>query len=183
MGPRNRADKSWMQEKNMMKRILMIVLAAVFLLTAAAAGEEEEAAYHPEDAIAYARIWGGTDRNPEYKDLTDIGDCANFVSQCMLAGGIQTTEEWQPYTYAWKSARGMRGFLKKLGYPILEKFTVADIEPGDIIFGSDGVHVMIVVEKGENMFYYCGHTSDRYWSESSNVKWLDYLIQLAPREE
>ena len=171
-----------------MKIILLIFLmlslvCCVFPAGAEDVEEAEDTGYRPEDAIAYAMIWGGSDRNPEYKDLSDIGDCANFVSQCLLAGGIETTEEWQPYTYAWKSARGLRGFLKTLGYTVQQRFTLADIEPGDVIFGSDGVHVMIVVEKAEDRFYYCGHTSDRYWSESGNVKWLDYLIKMTPETE
>ena len=38
-------------------------------------------------AVAYALRWA-LSRNPRYFDFEDIGgDCTNYVSQCMCAGG------------------------------------------------------------------------------------------------
>ena len=41
--------------------------------------------YNASKAISYARQWA-TGRNPNYKSFSS--DCANFVSQCLVAGGV-----------------------------------------------------------------------------------------------
>ena len=48
-------------------------------------------AYSPSKAVAYAKKWA-YGRNPNYKDYDPLGgDCANFVSQCIMAGGFSTS--------------------------------------------------------------------------------------------
>ena len=45
-------------------------------------------AYDRQAAVAYAKQWV-TDRNDEWPDYSmSGGNCQNFVSQCLLAGGI-----------------------------------------------------------------------------------------------
>ncbi len=45
--------------------------------------------YIRRNAVAYARRWA-FDRNPLFSDFTGMGgNCTNFVSQCLLAGGCQ----------------------------------------------------------------------------------------------
>ena len=45
--------------------------------------------YRRERAVEYARRWAFA-RNPLFSDYTGIGgDCTNFVSQCLYAGGCQ----------------------------------------------------------------------------------------------
>lgn len=40
--------------------------------------------------------------NPEYKSFSGIGgDCTNFMSQILHAGGFKKTATWKPYTHAW----------------------------------------------------------------------------------
>jgi len=49
--------------------------------------------YNPEAAAAYANDWCGFNRNPVYNDYTGQGgDCANFVSQCLKAGGLDLSK-------------------------------------------------------------------------------------------
>ena len=44
--------------------------------------------YDRDAAVAYARRWA-LSRNPLYYDFEDIGgDCTNFASQYIFAGGI-----------------------------------------------------------------------------------------------
>ena len=44
--------------------------------------------YNGQAAYNYAERWAH-DRNPKYHDYSNEGgDCANFVSQCLLAGGF-----------------------------------------------------------------------------------------------
>ena len=46
--------------------------------------------YDPSKAVAYAKKWAYY-RNPDYYDYSNLGgDCANFVSQCLIAGGFST---------------------------------------------------------------------------------------------
>ena len=44
--------------------------------------------YNAAAAVKYARNWWNR-RNPNYDDFSySGGDCANFVSQCLIAGGF-----------------------------------------------------------------------------------------------
>ena len=86
--------------------------------------------YNREDAIRYAMQWFDG-QNPEYPSFGDIGDCANFVSQCLIAGGFKMNEYWhcyyrneiypvalfKPYfkwiyTEAWAAAKDQYEYLK-----------------------------------------------------------------------
>lgn len=45
-----------------------------------------QASYNPQEAVNYSNQWWDT-RNPEYIDY-EPNDCANFVSQCLIEGGL-----------------------------------------------------------------------------------------------
>ncbi len=60
---------------------------------------DETGYYSAKDAVKYAKRWAKL-INPKYI-FTYSGDCANFVSQCLYAGGIKTTSLWYPAYYAW----------------------------------------------------------------------------------
>lgn len=60
---------------------------------------------------AYAQKYA-LNYNSEYKDFTDSGgDCTNFVSQCLAAGGLRKTYTWKPYTASWYSVQYLRNYL------------------------------------------------------------------------
>lgn len=47
----------------------------------------QEKMYNREAAVAYAKEWA-LSRNPRFLDYSGLGgDCTNFCSQCLLAGG------------------------------------------------------------------------------------------------
>ena len=48
--------------------------------------------YSRQNAIKYAKRWYNG-RNPEFKSYA-TADCANFVSQCLYAGGIKMNNAW-----------------------------------------------------------------------------------------
>ena len=51
-------------------------------------------AYNPGAAIEYAQKYA-YDYNSDYKNYNSSGgDCANFVSQCLYAGGLAMTDGW-----------------------------------------------------------------------------------------
>lgn len=68
-------------------------------------------------ARAYAEKWWD-DYNPLYKLADKNRDCANFVSQCLYAGGFsRMTSEWYNIAfkvgYAWGNADGLKLWLEK----------------------------------------------------------------------
>ena len=142
--------------------------------------------YARRDAVQYARQWA-LSRNRAYNDFTKGGgDCMNFVSQCLYAGGLPFKNngfEWHGLrggsSFSW---RGVDSFLKQLknyqqfGSPRLEfscektpeslkagdlVFTVAEGVPGDI--ERNPSHVVILshdyADKGQLVV--CGHTVDQ----------------------
>ena len=143
--------------------------------------------YARRDAVQYARRWA-LSRNRAYNDFTKGGgDCMNFVSQCLYAGGLPFKNngfEWHGLrggsSFSW---RGVDSFLKQLknyqqfGSPRLEfsceetpeslkagdlVFTVAEGVPGDI--ERNPSHVVILshdyADKGQLVV--CGHTVDQF---------------------
>ena len=45
--------------------------------------------YNPKNAVAYAKEWCNKRNTDQYNDYSGQGgDCANFVSQCLKAGGL-----------------------------------------------------------------------------------------------
>ena len=78
-------------------------------------------AYDANGAISYAdRYW--SDYNPDYSNYNSIGgDCANFVSQCLRAGGMEMTSGWYWYSYnnrsaSWASCPSMYDYFDKAGW-------------------------------------------------------------------
>lgn len=150
--------------------------------------------FDPVKSAIYANTWvtkedleGGKDPsfyNPAYKHFAySGGDCANFVSQSLYAGGMDYTGSWKPYTYAWVNCYGMYGVFNSRG-KVLSSFTESDVWPGTILFYSGYSHVTICV--GHNSAgtpVINGHTSDRYrvpWNYSKEK--LIYIIQLTDYE-
>ena len=68
-----------------MKRIFFIFLLKMIAICSFSQ------TYDPAKAADYAKKWCNG-RNPEYVDYTNLGgDCAAFVSQCLIAGGFNFT--------------------------------------------------------------------------------------------
>ena len=148
-------------------------------------GEEQEvSADHPYDreaAVAYAHRWTGV-RSSDWPDYSRYGgNCQNFVSQCLYAGGIPM----DPYGYAvWKwygeTPNNLASFYgRSASWSSVEEFlsyagenaggyglaAVPDApyysgEPGDVIhLGRDGEwrHTVLIVdtveEDGETVDY------------------------------
>lgn len=68
---------------------------------------EAATTYNASAAAIYGQTYtnasGGTDvgsYNKQYKYYQG-NDCANFVSQCLVAGGLQTDGTWYAYSRAW----------------------------------------------------------------------------------
>lgn len=94
--------------------------------------------YSTQKAIEYAKKYW-KDYNPEYKTYKGAGgDCANFVSQCLYAGGFpMKTKVWEPSQSAWKGAQSLRLLLKyQKNYKIDNRFDAeaSNLQPGDLLW-------------------------------------------------
>lgn len=139
--------------------------------------------YNRERAVEYARRWA-LSRNPLFIDFTGSGgDCTNFVSQCILAGGgvMNFTQTFGWYYIspanrapAWSGVdeffdfmTGNEEFVRENGGTGPRGFDVTDeaqIEIGDVIQLANGdgefYHSLIISEISDNNILVCAHSDD-----------------------
>lgn len=149
--------------------------------------------YNRVAARNYARKWScnkgistdhATCHNPEYSFFPSK-DCANFVSQCFVAGGLVPTDNvWKPYTSAWNTTgnngNGLRQYV--VNNDLFFKTTNIDKAfAGSIINqlnsdGSDAGHVGLI---DQNDFYtvtFCAHTNCRSQKPVSFISHKNYYV-------
>jgi hypothetical protein len=81
--------------------------------------------------IKYARQYA-LNYNKSYKDFDNNGgDCTNFVSQCLHAGGLPFSLAWMPYTNPWVRVNELYYFMIKSGFNKTNSSLPA--RPSDII--------------------------------------------------
>lgn len=100
-------------------RIFAFCLSLCLFTTFALTGCSEEQppyeyTYNRESAVAYAREYS-TKRNPDYPEFSN--NCTNFVSQCLIAGGMLLNEapaadENNRITYSASTSQWFYGSLK-----------------------------------------------------------------------
>lgn len=154
--------------------------------------------YNASAAIEYARRWtdnsGGSSTasyNPQYKAYAG-NDCSNFVSQCLVAGGFVTDNEWAPYNSCWNTTwlrsyltNGYGGMATGLGYKSIRNASISEMSPGDLLFmdwdfDDACEHVVIISEVANGVVYVCGHTSNLKDSNyNKNISaYRSYLIKM-----
>jgi hypothetical protein len=131
--------------------------------------------YNPAAAIAYAHRWA-KGRNPRYYDFDKIGgDCTNFISQCLFAGGFSMNYAgdggWfynniNSRSPSWSGVEELRDFIvgnRGVG-PRGYEADVYETRPGDIIQlhfgGSRFEHSLFVVGSNGGDPLICCHTYD-----------------------
>lgn len=128
------------------------------------------------DEINYAKKWAFS-RNPAYYDFQNIGgDCTNFVSQCLYAGGavMNYTRDTGWYysslndrAAAWTSVEYFYKFIvtnKGVG-PFGRVIPLDRIRPGDVIqLGTNSrfYHTLLVVNIHGRIPYIAAHTFDAF---------------------
>ncbi len=159
--------------------------------------------YDPKKAAAYADKYvrpgikgevDGSYYNPAYKNFNSVGgDCTNFVSQCLYAGGLSMTDSWYyksgtNYTSTWTFSREHFPYMSKLGKAIWDP-SAEDIYMGSPVYyrsayGSNISHTTICVGKNSagtpivnshNKDYY--HIRWNYWGDSANY----YTVQMTAK--
>ncbi|HEX5503055.1 MAG TPA: amidase domain-containing protein [Thermomicrobiales bacterium] len=133
----------------------------------------------------------GTPYNWEYCNYNSCGgDCANYVSQCLRAGGFTSDNTWNTNqgpcpcsagnthgTYAWINNQGLRDWINTSGrgYPVGDPPDGQDgwmyVGNGDIInykwqsvddcdTGADVDHIVVVTGSNGNGPVICSHNAD-----------------------
>ena len=135
------------------------------------------APYDRGAAVAYARRWA-LSRNPRYYNYDGIGgDCTNFTSQCLLAGGgvmnYKHTYGWyyigaSNHSPSWTGVEFLYNFLtRRTGVgPVGRETGPAYVRPGDISqFAGTSArfsHTQVITSVGDppgfNNILVCTHT-------------------------
>ncbi len=143
--------------------------------------------YDADAAIAYADKWV-FGKNPDYDYFGGQGgDCANFVSQSLYAGGLPLTDKWNAHGRTdeqfrnWVNNSDLHKYLTNNGFgSYITDPKAEQIDKGDLIFynwnpkkSGRTQHVTIVVGKdasGEPLID--SHTTDHYhwpWKYGSST--------------
>jgi len=157
--------------------------------------------YSPSDAIEYAETYY-SDYNSNYPDWTSYGgDCANFVSQCLYAGGKSmkngsatnfsnwfsygSSEDKDNVSSTWRGADAFKHYWKA-NSTRYKKFTSFDGAyaygwKGDAVTllnsNGRGWHTMLIVGYDNGDLVYSSHTTDRI---DGSLEWAtddtDFII-------
>lgn len=94
--------------------------------------------------------------NPAYEPYPCL-DCASYVSQALVYGGMDTTTEWHYDTGAWKNVTKLQNYIISGDYGNIVSCSLVGL--GDLGMIPD-THVVMV--SALNPLRYSGHTNDRY---------------------
>lgn len=159
--------------------------------------------YNRINAVNYARTWA-LKLNPKwgnYESSTYGGDCTNFTSQCIYAGGIPfdfygTSDSVKWYWYsnnrrvgAWSGAKQFNYYVQyNKGYGLKAHFgSLIDMIPGDIVqLGGNypkTYHSMIISDYAYNSNGYIEDYLICQHSTSASGRLKDYPLSLKPPVE
>lgn len=131
--------------------------------------------YNRNLAVEYARAWA-LNKNPKYFHFEGIGgDCTNFISQCLLAGGGKMNyDKYYGWFYinkdnrspSWTSVKYLQRFLlsnKTPGFQA-EIMPIDKLQVGDIIQirqnPDEFNHTVIISKITSREIYVCAHSYD-----------------------
>lgn len=151
--------------------------------------------YNRERAVEYARTWA-LRRNPLFIDFTGIGgNCTNFVSQCILAGGCtmnytpdygwyyispeERAPAWSSVEYFYDFITGTPAFSDQNGgagpYASVVERELA--QPGDAVqyatSGGDWYHTVIITKIGDGEIYVSAQSDDALDRPISSYNFAD----------
>ena len=144
--------------------------------------------YNREEAVKYALKWAMS-ANPEFHHFGDEGgDCTNYVSQCLYAGGAPmnySANGWYyksgtVYSESWVGVIALGEFLTRRSDTAGPKGEIVpreEIEVGDIIQLRQNPYYFnhsVIVTKIENgEIYVCAHTYDSLDRPLSSYKFQE----------
>ena len=125
--------------------------------------------YNPQAAYNYAHQWA-LSRNPAYHDYSNEGgDCANFVSQCLIAGGLPIQGCYGAYgqggtvPYVPNLESCLSG---SMGWHSSSSMPSQGMPVGSVMTYYNGGHAVLVVSGGTDPLV-AAHTND-HWMSSGN---------------
>ena len=120
--------------------------------------------YNPGEAVKYAKKYW-QNYNPKYANYkNDGGDCANFVSQCMIAGGLS----FSGCNVSWRDGHGCLPRVKDLKSCLTQKgwhhstSKPAKFKAGYPIFSRSHSHAMLATTVDGNTVKFAAHTTNYY---------------------
>ena len=120
--------------------------------------------YDRKAAVEYAKKYW-KDYNKDYINYADIGgDCANFVSQCMIAGGFN----FYGCSVTLRDSKASLPRVKDIYTCLLQKgwhhskTLPPSFKAGYPVFLDDLSHIMIASSVNEGKVKISGHTNDRW---------------------
>ncbi len=147
--------------------------------------------YSADKAVAYAKQWAYK-RNSKYHDYSNEGgDCANFVSQCLIAGGLGISSCTGSYGQGGTVpyVPNLENCLISKGWKSSSSMPSKGIPKGGVITYYNGGHAVLVVQGGTSPLV-AGHTTDVYggngiygygrkyfWTgkTTTTIKWYSYV--------
>ena len=119
--------------------------------------------------------------NPAYTSYKgNGGDCANFVSQCLHAGGIPTDATWKADSVSWIRASAVPSYMMNKGYATKTSYTNATAGSFDYTSSGAGHAVLVTINDGAKIAY-TAHTTDRkdaaFSSTDLNGNYSFYVIK------
>lgn len=147
--------------------------------------------YNREKVYEYAKKWA-FGRNPKYYNFDKVGgDCTNFASQCIYAGGMPMNYN---NIYGWYYINGNNKSPSWTGVEFLYNFLINNngigpkgeetylekLEVGDIIQlsfdGNNFTHALVVVTAGNsiNDTLIAAHTDDAFGKRVSEYRATKY---------
>lgn len=143
--------------------------------------EQAEAIYSVDSAVAYmtrytsnptsCNVCGAghcnarvdtTKYNPQYHFHVSAGhhvDCANYVSQALHAGGIETDDTWKPESLAWVNVSKLTEYMTKNNH--WKSIDYTQVKRGDIASHTSYSHVVMITSYDGATYKFSSHTNDR----------------------
>lgn len=130
--------------------------------------------YNRSKAVEYAEKWA-LSANPKFYHFGGIGgDCTNFISQCLLAGGGKMNYSQHGWFYvsssnrsaSWTSVQYLQQFLlsNKGAGPFAKQEKIENLQVGDLIQLRQNPthfnHTVIITHKARGEIFVCAHSND-----------------------
>ena len=165
----------------MKKRWLTLLLAVCMvmaLLPSLASPISAVSGYNASAAAQYAINWYNS-FNPKWYNWESegLGDCSNYVSQCLYAGGLKMTKGWYwnsrtnwDYSGSWTIPQDQANYLvNSLGCQIIVNPASGQSALGDVMmydWNNDGIwdHAAICVKVQNGTPWVCAHSNAFYTS-------------------
>ena len=144
--------------------------------------------YDRESAVKYARKYA-LEYNQKYFHFDGIGgDCTNFISQCLYAGGGRMNyDKYYGWYYidqnnrspSWTSVKYLERFLLSNSSPgfVIEVRPIDELKIGDIIQlrqnPDDFNHTVIITHITHEDIYICSHSYDALDKPLSTYNYLE----------